>query len=177
MSNSEFELPARGKKIVKSSEASMGKAEVEALLAKSEGTDGGPVEGGDKDKPIYSQDELLRVFDEIIFSGEYRETYNIKGKVPVTFKTRTAGEIEEIQHAVDSAGAQLISTVESIRSIMNLQFSLCVYRGKDLTMLKAEDRVAFIKSLSAPIVGMLLMTLSKFDTKVSMACREGEENF
>lgn len=128
-------------------------------------------------EPVYSKEELLRVFDEIIFSGEYRETFTIRGRVAVTFRTRTAEEISDIQRHIDSSGFALISTVENVRSIMNLQSALCNYRDKDLSMLKGKEKTSFVEKLPGPIVGMLLMLLSKFDNKISQACREGEENF
>lgn len=172
--SSEFELPSRKG----AQQKSQPKLDVENILGAAEGTDMEKKETENANgEPSYSPEELLRVFDEIIFSGEYQETFNIRGKVPVTFRTRTAEEISEIQRFIDSAGSQLISTVESIRSIMNLRFSLCNYRGKDLSMLKKEERSIFIEKLPAPIVGMLLVMLSKFDNKVAQACREGEENF
>lgn len=174
MSNSEFELPSR-KTLKPKSEASL------SILPSDEATKPSEVPAGDasqtKGEPKYPVEELLRVFDEIIFSGEYQETYNIRGKVPITFRTRTAEEISVIQRFIDSAGSQLISTVENIRSLMNLKFSLCNYRGKDLSMLKDAERTLFIEKLPAPIVGMLLVALSRFDNKVAQACQEGEENF
>lgn len=172
--SSEFELPSRQG----ATQKSQPKLDVENILGAAEGTsmEKESPENANKE-PAYSPEELLRVFDEIIFSGEYRETFNIRGKVPVTFRTRTAEEISEIQRYIDSAGSQLISTVESIRSIMNLQFSLCNYRGKDLSLMKKEERAAFIEKLPAPVVGMMLVILSKFDQKIAQACREGEENF
>jgi hypothetical protein len=44
-------------------------------------------------------------------------------------------------------------------------------------MMKDTERSTFIESLPGPIIGMLLTQLGKFDSKVSQACREGEENF
>ena len=60
---------------------------------------------------------------------------------------------------------------------MNLRYALCNYRDKNLELMKDTDRAVFIESLPGPIIGMLLNQLSKFDSKVSQACREGEENF
>lgn len=128
-------------------------------------------------QPEYPQEELLRVFDEIIFSGEYRETYTIRGRVPVTFRNRSAEEMSEIQLTIDTAGYNLISTVESIRSIKNLQYALVGYHGKDLSLMKIEEKAKFINKLPGPIVGTLFMLLSKFDNKINQACREGEANF
>lgn len=135
-------------------------------------------EGADKkEEPKYSKEELLRVFDEIIFSGEYVESYLIRGRLPISFRTRTAENINYIQKTIDAAGLNLISSVETMRSIMNLQFSLASYDKKDLTGLKMEDRMKMIEMLPGPIVGVLIDLMSKFDEKVALACKEGEENF
>lgn len=134
-------------------------------------------DGSKKEEPKYSKEELLRVFDEIIFSGEYVETYLIRGRLPVSFRTRTAEDINYIQKTIDSAGLNLISSVETMRSILNLQFSLASYDKKDLTGLKPEDRMKMIERLPGPIVGVLIDFMAKFDEKVAMACKEGEENF
>lgn len=136
-----------------------------------------PKETGASGEPVYSEDELLKIFDEIIFSGEYRETINVRGRLSVTFKTRTAEEISEIQRAIDAAQMNLISSVESLRSILNIQYSLVNYQGRDVFSMKPEEKNKFIGKIPAPIVGMMLMALGKFDHKVAMACKEGEENF
>jgi hypothetical protein len=128
-------------------------------------------------EPVYDPDELLQIFDEIIFSGEYQEDYRIKNKLTVTFRTRTAEEINQIQKVIDGAGYSLISSVEMAKSTLNLQYALTSYNGKDLAMMKPEDRAAFVEKLSGPIVGMLLGILGRFDHKVASALREGEENF
>lgn len=131
----------------------------------------------DKETPKYSKEELLRVFDEIIFSGEYREDYVIRNRLQITFKTRTAEDINFIQKTIDSAGLNLISSVETMRSIMNLQFSLASYDKKDLSNMKPDERMKLIERLPGPIVGILIDRMAKFDEKVMLACKEGEENF
>lgn len=128
-------------------------------------------------EPVYDEKELLAIFDDIIFSGEYRETVMVKGRVPVEFRTRTAEEISEIQRNIDAAGANLISTVESIRSLMNLKYALVSFKGTDLGTMKAAERIKFVEQLPGPIVGTLLRLLSVFDNKVAQACRDGKENF
>lgn len=129
------------------------------------------------EKPLWPKEELLRVFDEIVFSGEYMEQFLIKNRVPVTFKTRTGEDAKAIQRIIDSSGLNLVASVEMLRSITTLQYSLVSYDKKDLTLVKPEERLRYIESLPAPIIGMLLDLLNKFDSKVGAACREGEENF
>lgn len=125
----------------------------------------------------YSEEELLRVFDEIIFSGEYREDYYIRGKILITFKTRTAEDIGAIQKFIDAAGYNLLASVETTRSLMNLQYSLAQYDKKDFGIMKPEERMRHIENLPGPIIGVLLNMMGRFDQKVAEACKEGEENF
>lgn len=125
----------------------------------------------------YSDEELLQVFDEILFSNEYTEDFIIRDRLKVTFRTRTAAEIQDIDKSLDKMGASLMSTVEGVRAFMNLEKSIVRYQGTDLSALKAEDRTAFIGKLPGPIIGALMMTLAKFDGKVALACKLGEENF
>lgn len=127
--------------------------------------------------PKYSEEELSAIFDEIIFSGEYAEDFKIKGKLPVTLRTRTAEEIDKIQHHLDASGSNLIATIESIRSLMHLQYAIVKYKGEDLSVYKIEEKAGFINKLPGPIVAALINTLAKFDEKVAMACKEGEVNF
>lgn len=125
----------------------------------------------------YSEEELSAIFDEIIFSGEYVEEVLIRGKLRVSFKTRTAEQIRSITQTIDSTQAVYANTVESIRSLLQLQYALTSYQGKDLTSLKFEEKSKFIGQIPGPVVALLLEALAKFDQKVYEACQEGEANF
>jgi hypothetical protein len=166
---SDFELPA--KKQVSSKPAVM-KQPVEAL---KEPVAEAPAE--EAEKPKYDKDELLRIFDEIIFSGEYSEDVTIKSRLKIRFRTRTAEEIEEITRTVDATQANWQSTVNEKRSLLNLQYALTSFQGTDLRSLRTEDRAKYIRKLPGPVIGALLVALGRFDEKVFAACQEGEENF
>jgi hypothetical protein len=128
-------------------------------------------------KPKYDPDELARIFDDVIFSGEYIEEITIKGKLRIRLRTRTAEEIEQISIVIDGTSANLISTLAEKRAILNLQYALVAYSGKDLRSWTAEDRAKFVKRLPGPVIGALLVALNDFDAKVYAACQEAEENF
>jgi hypothetical protein len=130
-----------------------------------------------KPEAKYSQDELLRIFDEVIFSGEYCEDVTIKNRLKVRFRTRTAEEIEEITRLVDATQANWQSTVNEKRTLLNLQYALISFQGTDLRSLKIDDRAKYIRKLPGPVIGALLVALGRFDEKVFAACQEGEENF
>ena len=127
----------------------------------------------------YNQEELLQIFDNIIFSGEYQETVDIKNRLRIVFRTRTAEEINAIQMHLDqeSSNMKLVSTVDNLRSFMTLSASLVSYQGKDLTSMKAEEKTNYIGKLAGPIISLLFSELAKFDRKVMFAIQEGESNF
>lgn len=131
----------------------------------------------EEEKPKYDKDELLRIFDEIIFNGEYVEDVTIKGKLHVQFRTRTSEEIAEISRILDTTTFNLVATMNESRMILGLQYALTSYQGKPLIGMNKEDKAKFIKRLPAPVIGVLLDALYRFDDKVFEACREFEENF
>lgn len=129
-------------------------------------------------KPQYDKDELLKIFDEMIFAGSYTETVSLRGgKLKVAFRTRTAEEVESITLKLDTTSVNLMATLMEKRSLINLHYALVGYQGRDLGMMKVEERVKFINSLPSPIIAALIGKLSEFDQKVYDACKEGEENF
>lgn len=129
------------------------------------------------EKPKYNPDELASIFDEIVFSGEYSEQVAIRGKLRVVFRTRTAEELKEINRIVDGTQAVFATTLDGVRSLLQLQYALVMYQDKDLRSLKAEEKSKFLGRIPGPVVGALLNALAKFDEKIFAACQEGEENF
>lgn len=173
MSDFEFEKPAtRGRKPKQDTEV-----KVEEQLPVEESDSGEKQETEAQAKPKYDNDELLRIFDEIIFSGEYVEDVVIKGKLRVQFRTRTSEEVEEISRLIDTTTFNLVSTMNEARMVLNLQYGLTMYQGRSLVGMKKEEKAKFIKNIPGPIVGVLLDALYKFDDKVFEACKELEENF
>lgn len=131
----------------------------------------------DLSKFKFEEEELLAIFDTLIFTKEYSEEFKLRGKYPVTFRVRNAKEVNEIQRAIDASNLNLISSVEALRSITNLKYALVSFGDKDLSMAKPDDREKFISELPAPLIGMMLNYLAVFDYKVSEATRVGNENF
>lgn len=127
--------------------------------------------------PEFDKNELLQIFDEIIFSGEYTEEVTVKGKLKLVFKAKTAEETTEISREIDGKNFTLITTLQEHRALLNLAYSLVGYAGKDLSKVAIDERKKIINKLPAAIVATLSAELSKFDLKVDMACREGEANF
>ena len=129
------------------------------------------------EKSKYDPKELATIFDSIIFEGSYTESVKIKGRLDVTFKSRSAGEVSAISKELDTKSFNLLATLQEQRAILNLSYSLVGYNGRDLSGQKPEDRKSFVEKLPASIVASLSEALLKFDLKVDEACKEGEENF
>lgn len=125
----------------------------------------------------YTKEELLKVFDELIFQGEYSEDQTLKGKLKVTFRSRSAEETMEISRSLDVMDFKLLTTMQEQRAFLNLSKSLTMYQGRDLGKMKDEERTAFIRKLPTSILGALADSLAEFDRKVDLACREADESF
>jgi hypothetical protein len=165
---SDFEMPVKETK-AKSKVSQMTEA-AEAPVADKE-------KPAEKEKPKHDPEELLRIFDEMLFAGSYSEVVTIRGRLKVSFITRTTEQMDWITQKIDTTSAILMATLVEKRSLLNLYYALTSYQGTDLSTLKYEEKVSFINKLPAAIVGMLMVALFDFDTKVNAATREGEENF
>ena len=139
-----------------------------------------------KDKPEFSSDELLIVFDEILFSGTYTEKFCIRDKLNFEFKMRTSGESSSVARRIDKSGFNMLATMEQHVALLNLSYSLVSFKGTDLTDMPAvpgpdadakQNRYDYVNSLPGPIVAAMHYYLSKFDRKIQLALMEGEENF
>ena len=130
-----------------------------------------------KATPKFTEEELMTIFDEIIFSGEYEEVVTIKGKLKVTFRARSAEDTVAISKDIDAKNFTLISTLQEHRSLLNLAYSMIGYAGRDLKSVTIEDRKKTINKLPAVVVGAVSEALTRFDFKISEACKSAEENF
>lgn len=172
MSDFEFERPGKRNRSPKQEEVKVETPPVQEVADTNE-----KVPADEAETPKYDKDELLRIFDEIIFSGEYTEDVTIRGKLAVQFRTRTAEEVSEISRLIDTTTYNLVATMHEARMILNLQYALNSYQGRNLNGMSKEDRAKFIKRLPSPVISILLDALYKFDDKVFQACKDGEENF
>jgi rRNA maturation endonuclease Nob1 len=131
----------------------------------------------EKEEEKYTKEELLQVFDSMIFSGEYSEQVVIKNRLRVRFKTRSVQDIDRISATIDATQAKLVATIQEKQSILTLQYALVEYQGVNLANDSMEQRAKFIGKLPGPIVGALLTALNEFDDKVYQACKDLEEDF
>jgi hypothetical protein len=128
--------------------------------------------------PKFKKEELLAIFDEMIFEGQYVEDVALRGgKLKVRFKSRSVDDTTAISRDIDGKNFSLITTLQEHRAVLNLAYSLVSYAGQDLAARSAEDRIKFIGKLPGVIVGALSEALNRFDEKINAACVEGEANF
>lgn len=128
----------------------------------------------------FDQEKLLRIFDEILFNGEYAEEHVIKGRLKITLRSRSTGDMGAITNKMDDhiKNAGTVISVAQKNSLLNMCYSLVKYNGKDLSTLDPlTTRLAFIEKIPAPIMDAMISCLSKFDEEITEACKEGEENF
>lgn len=125
----------------------------------------------------YKEEELLVIFDTILFEGSYTEDVTIKGKLKVTFRSRTADETSKITSEIDSKQYNFIPALQEQRAFLNLVYSLVTYNGRNLEQLSLDDKKSFVGKLPAVVVAALSNALFDFDNKIEQACQEGEENF
>lgn len=128
-------------------------------------------------KPRWTQEELLKIFDQILFEGEYSEEVTVRGKLKVIFKSRSGDETLAISKELDSLQLNLITTVEQLRALRNLSYSLVNYQGRDFSDVKLAEKMIFLGKLPISVIAILSDKLAEFDSKIDAACREAEENF
>lgn len=135
------------------------------------------VTAAEANKPEFDKAELLAIFDEMIFSGEYSEEVTIKKKLKVTFRARSANDITAISRELDGSQFSLMATITEQRAFLNLVYSMISYSGRSYEKVDIKERREMIGKLPAVIIGALSEALVKFDQKMDAACREGEANF
>lgn len=125
----------------------------------------------------YTKEELAAVFDQLLFEGEYKEDVTIKGKLRVAFRTRNAAETMNISRVLDSSDFKLLPTIQEQRAFLNITKSLVAYQGKDLSEVKDEEKIAFIRKLPTSLISAMADSLAEFDRKIDLACRDAENSF
>lgn len=141
-----------------------------------------PVEEKPKapEKKVLTQeqkDEFLAIVDAIMFEGEYSEVFQFGGKYKATFRSRTAGEDNEISQKLDGRVFNTIISYQNQSSLLTMAYSLIDLNGTDYRDMKISERYKLVASLPSPLVIVLSELMSKFDQKVLEAMEYGKENF
>lgn len=130
-----------------------------------------------KEASKYTQEELLAIFDELLFTGYYDEKINVRDKLFFTLRSKTMEDWLAINTEMDSKKFNLISSAVDERANLSLARSLVEYNGKDLSRIDWKDRVAFVRGLPVAFIAIMTKHLNEFEAKVNEATSEGEENF
>ena len=123
------------------------------------------------------KDEMLAIVDAIMFEGEYSEVIPFGKRYKVTFKSRTAGEDNEISQRLDGRVFNTIISYQNQSSLLTMAYSLVDLNGVNYRDMSIKERYAKVAELPSPLVIVLSELMSKFDQKVLEAMEFGKANF
>lgn len=123
------------------------------------------------------KDEMLAIVDAIMFEGEYSEVIPFGKRYKVTFKSRTAGEDNEISQRLDGRVFNTIISYQNQSSLLTMAYSLVDLNGVNYRDMSIKERYQKVAELPSPLVIVLSELMSKFDQKVLEAMEFGKANF
>lgn len=123
------------------------------------------------------KDEMLAIVDAIMFEGEYSEVIPFGKRYKVTFKSRTAGEDNEISQRLDGRVFNTIISYQNQSSLLTMAYSLVDLNGVNYRDMSIKERYQKVSELPSPLVIVLSELMSKFDQKVLEAMEFGKANF
>lgn len=123
------------------------------------------------------KDEMLAIVDAIMFEGEYSEVIPFGKRYKATFKSRTAGEDNEISQKLDGRVFNTILSYQNQSALLTMAYSLIDLNGTNFRDMTIKDRYAKIAELPSPLVIVLSELMGKFDQKVLEAMEFGKANF
>lgn len=136
-----------------------------------------------KKEPEFKKEDLLRIFDEIMFEGEYTELVKLTDKHSVEFRSRTMKEQMDVSRRLDKMDFRTPNAVIAHLTAMNMAYSMVGLNGKDFKKLppfskdKETSRMDEVLKLPPQLVQRLSEALNKFDRKIDAAMEEGIKNF
>lgn len=138
-----------------------------------------PAEEASKEKEYTQEqkDEMLAIVDAIMFEGEYSEVIPFGKRYKVTFKSRTAGEDNEISQRLDGRVFNTIISYQNQSSLLTMAYSLVDLNGVNYRDMSIKERYQKVAELPSPLVIVLSELMSKFDQKVLEAMEFGKANF
>ncbi len=123
------------------------------------------------------KDEMLAIVDAIMFEGEYSEVFPFGRKYKVTFRSRTAGEDNEIAQKLDGRVFNTMISYQNQSALLTMAYSLMDLNGTNYRDMKVQERYKVVSELPSPLVIVLSELMSKFDQKVLQAMEYGKANF
>jgi len=127
------------------------------------------------------KEDVLKVLDSIISTGDVYWQFNLLGKIPVTFKMRRAWVNELLMDRMDKTPPKTIARFHDILSMYNLAGSLVQYGEHETPLINEEQlhsNVEFVSNLPFIMLNRLIKQLSLFDRVVAVATSDwAVENF
>ena len=124
-----------------------------------------------------SKEEAAAIFDEVLTKGYYQETVSIRGRKAI-LRTRTYEDHIRALTAVETFSPRYQMSQEELHSRFNLAASLVEWNGT--VYKKGGDSAAEFKAtheavqrLPAPVYGILISELVKFDAKMFVVFSDG----
>lgn len=136
-----------------------------------------PEAAKEKEYTQEQKDEMLAIVDAIMFEGEYSEVIPFGKRYKVTFKSRTAGEDNEISQRLDGRVFNTIISYQNQSSLLTMAYSLVDLNGVNYRDMPVKERYQKVAELPSPLVIVLSELMSKFDQKVLEAMEFGKANF
>ncbi len=124
-----------------------------------------------------NKDELLTIYDALLFEGAYSEIYSLGKRYSVRYRSRTAEEETTILRQLDGMKYNTVQAYQSMSAMSHLAYSLTDYCGKDLTKMDVKDRYDFVSGLPTQVLEILSTNMVDFDSKLQIALEYGKENF
>lgn len=127
-------------------------------------------------KSKYSQQELLALYDTMVFEGRYTEPYRARG-INAVFRTRTGDDVIKLNQYLDSYQAKSMASLQTYSNMLTLAASLKSINGKEFEDGDIKSVYIHLKTLPDAVNTLLLVALTDFDRKVGEAIEEGRKNF
>ena len=121
--------------------------------------------------------EYLSIVDTIMFEGSYSEVKKFGNKYTATFRSRSAGEDNEITKRLDGMTFNTMISYQNQSSLLTLAYCLIDFNGTDLRDMNMKERYAYVSKLPSQVVVLLAGLMSEFDEKILAAMQYGKENF
>lgn len=153
--------------------------QVEAKIEKKKAAKAEPKKGEaptEPEKPKYSKEELLAIFDKLVFEGRYEETYKGRG-ITVGFRSRTGDDSVSISRALDNFESKTGVSIQTYVNMLTISHSLVFYNGKTFEDKAVKEKFTFLSGLPDAVLSILMGKLNEFDEKVWLAMDEGRKNF
>jgi hypothetical protein len=137
-------------------------------------------------KPEFSQEELLAIFDAIMFQGVYQEEMTVaEGRIYARYRTRTVDESNRINKALDKQQFATYITHGNHQALLTLSYAMLDYsiidsHGDRKTREMSKDPQTAYKNLAGMpdvVLEALSRGLTAFDRKVRIAVYEAQETF